>query len=160
MDGGSFCRGRFLGSAETIGRRVWSLAAGCLSRAGVRRGWAPGPPVSWAGALCGRALSGAGGLPGRLVVLDADAAEGIGEVDGEADGVGLGEFVDKAAAEARGLLVVEVEGVLPQWVTDLQGGVEGVAEGDHPLAAGADDVGGVPCAVAGGEPDVDAGEDL
>ncbi|MDP4505301.1 hypothetical protein [Nonomuraea turcica] len=39
-------------------------------------------------------------------------------------------------------------------------GVEGVAVGDHPLPAGADHVGGVSCAVAWGEHDADAGEDL
>ena len=38
--------------------------------------------------------------------------------------------------------------------------MEGVAEGDHLLPARVDDVGGVPRAVARGEPDVDAGEDL
>src|SRR5215471_18396503 len=110
-----------------------------------------GLPVSWPGARCDRAFSGVDWLPGRLAALDADAAEGhVGEVDAEADGVGLGELVDEAAAEAGGLRVVEVEDVLPERVGDLQRGVEGVAEGDHLLPAGADDVGGVPGAVAGG----------
>ena len=74
--------------------------------------------MSWPGGRCGRAFSGVDGLPGRLAAVDADAAEGhVGEVDAEADGVGLGELVDEAAAEAGGLLVVDVEDVLPErWV--------------------------------------------
>src|SRR5215469_7856034 len=128
---------------------AWSLAAGCPEPSGCSSGVGTGPPVSWPGARCGRAFSGVDGVPGRLVVLDVDAAEGhVGEVDAEADGVGLGELVDEVAAEAGGLLVVEVEDVLPERVGDLQRGVEGVAEGDHLLPAGADDVGGVPGAVA------------
>src|SRR6516164_2462856 len=114
-----------------------------------------------AGSPARSGISGVDGVPGRLAAVDADAAEGhVGEVDAEADGVGLGELVDEAAAEAGGLLVVEVEGVFPERVGDLDRGVEGVAEGDHLLPARADDVGGVPGAVAGGEPDADAGEDL
>src|SRR5215469_8595449 len=140
---------------------AWSLAVGCLVPGGCSSGVGTGLLLSWPGARCDRAFSGVDWLPGRLAALDADAAEGhVGEVDAEADGVGLGELVDEAAAEAGGLLVVEVEDVLPERVGDLQRGVEGVAEGDHLLPAGADDVGGVPGAVAGGVPDGGAGEDL
>jgi hypothetical protein len=62
-----------------------------------------------------------------LVVLDADAAEGLGEVDAEADGVGLGEFEDEAVAQAGGLWVVVVEGVFPERVGDLERGVDRTA---------------------------------
>src|SRR5215470_1252458 len=141
---------------------AWSLAVGCLEPGRVLVGVGhPGSRVSWPGARCGRAFSGVDWLPGRLAAVDVDAAEGhVGEVDAEADGVGLGELVDEAAAQVGGLLVVEVEDVPPERVGDLERGVEGVAEGDHQLAVGADDVGGVPGAVAGGVPDGDAGEDL
>src|SRR5215468_3742560 len=140
---------------------AWSMAVGCLEPGGCSSEVGTGLLLSWPGARCDRAFSCVDWLPGRLAALDADAAEGhVGEVDAEADGAGLGELVDEAAAEAGGLLVVEVEDVLPERVGDLDRGVEGVAEGDHLLPGGADHVSGVPGAVAGGEPDADAGEDL
>src|SRR5215472_9872695 len=78
---------------------AWSLAVGCLELGGCSSGVGhPGSRVSWPGARCDRAFSGVDGVPGRLAVLDADAAEGhVGEVDAEADGVGLGELVDEVA---------------------------------------------------------------
>jgi hypothetical protein len=74
--------------------------------------------------------------------------------------VGFGEFVHEAFAQAGGLLVVVVEGVLPPRVGDLERGVEGVAEADHPLPARLDGVGGASGAVARGVADGDAGQDL
>jgi len=83
--------------------RFWRLRCGLLEllSCGVTAaapdvdGWTrtrcTGLPVSWTGARCDWAFSGVDWLPGRLAALDADAAEGhVGEVDAEADGVGLG----------------------------------------------------------------------
>jgi hypothetical protein len=68
--------------------------------------------------------SGVDRAPGRQVAVEVDAAEGhVGEVDAISDRVGLGELREEAAAQAGGLLVVEVEGVFPERVGDLDGGV-------------------------------------
>lgn len=66
--------------------------------------------------------SGVVRAPDRQVAVEVDAAEGhVGEVDAVSDRVGPGEFREEAGAQAGGLLVVEVEGVFPERVGDLEG---------------------------------------
>ena len=112
---------RCAGAQPTTDAESPTGSSGTRHRGPFSGAWAGGGRLPLGEGAPAGPFSGVDRDPGRHAV-DADAAEGhVGEVDAESDRVGPGELREEAGAQAGGLLVVEVEGVFPGRVGDLEG---------------------------------------